>query len=225
MTDITDDIKSNYEFWERSPYFEPVINLIKDFIPNEEATVIDISAHCGWYLHVIQQHSKNVLAFEPILKLAERLQKDALYNPQIKVYNVGFSDKTSHMDLHLPYINDDANMMEATFLKVDEHCKIISNIQVEPLGSYVLNNVHLIKIERMIYMGEIIRELGNINIKGQVFDIELNEPTHLGAKREIHLQNNTFRLAVSESDFYKMSACVLLAKRQLEIIKGYNEVK
>ena len=73
-------------------------------------------------------------------------------------------------------------------------------------------------------MGEIIKKLGNINVKEKLFDVELNEPTHLGAKREIHIQNDSFRLALSESDFLKMSACILLAKKQLGIIKGYEKI-
>jgi len=74
-------------------------------------------------------------------------------------------------------------------------------------------------------MGELIKKLGNVNIKGQNLIIELNESTFSKGKREIHIQSDSFRLAVSENEFLKMSACVLLAKKQLGIIKGYNENK
>jgi len=71
-------------------------------------------------------------------------------------------------------------------------------------------------------MGEIIKKLGDINIKGQLFDIELNVSTYTEGKREIHIQNKSFRLAIPEHEFLKMSACILLARKQLEIIKGYS---
>ena len=71
-------------------------------------------------------------------------------------------------------------------------------------------------------MGEIIKELGTINIKDQNLCVELCASTFEKGKREIHIQNNAFRLAISENEFLRMSASVLHAKKQLEIIKGYD---
>jgi len=72
-------------------------------------------------------------------------------------------------------------------------------------------------------MGEIIKELATFNIKGQPFCIELNASTFAKHKREIHIQNDCFRLAIPEDEFLRLSACVLLARKQLEIIKGYDK--
>jgi hypothetical protein len=74
-------------------------------------------------------------------------------------------------------------------------------------------------------MGTLIKKLGNISYKGQDICIELNESAFSKSKREIHVQNDSFRFAFQEDEFLRMSACVLLAKKQLEIIKGYNENK
>ena len=72
-------------------------------------------------------------------------------------------------------------------------------------------------------MGEVLKKLATVNIKGQNYDIELNKSAFASGKREIHIQNDAFRLAVPEGEFLKMSACVLYAKKQLAIIKGYKE--
>ena len=74
-------------------------------------------------------------------------------------------------------------------------------------------------------MGEVIKKLGNLNIKGHSFCLELNTSTFSEGKREIHIQDENFRLAIPENEFLKMAACVSLAKKQLEIIKGYNKDK
>jgi len=74
-------------------------------------------------------------------------------------------------------------------------------------------------------MGEKIKKLGDINIKGENYEIELNHSTFSNGKREIHIQNESFRMAFPESEYLKMSACILHARKQLEIIKGFNNNK
>lgn len=72
-------------------------------------------------------------------------------------------------------------------------------------------------------MGEIIKVLDKIKICDSEFDVELNHGTACQEEREIHIQNKNMRLAMPEREFLQMASAVLLAKRQLDIIKGKNE--
>ncbi len=44
-------------------------------------------------------------------------------------------------------------------------------------------------------------------------------------KYEIHIQNDKVRLALSEKDFLQMASVIVLAKKQLDIIKRGNKMK
>ncbi|WP_188399537.1 hypothetical protein [Sporomusa sp. GT1] len=68
-------------------------------------------------------------------------------------------------------------------------------------------------------MGEKLKDLGSIKIKGTEFIIELNEPTAKGLQRDIHIQNEFFRLELKEKDFFDMACVILAAKKQLDNLK------
>lgn len=69
-------------------------------------------------------------------------------------------------------------------------------------------------------MGEIIRKICEVSLGDKTFDIELNKSASGGHYRDIHIQNDSFRLEVSENEFLSIAACVLLAKKQFDVIKG-----
>lgn len=73
-------------------------------------------------------------------------------------------------------------------------------------------------------MGEIIRNIKEVSLGGGKFMIELNHSTQHNGQREIHIQNKSFRLSVPESEFLQMASCILLARRQLELIKGKDKL-
>jgi len=72
-------------------------------------------------------------------------------------------------------------------------------------------------------MGEKIKDLDSFKIGDAKFLIELNESASGSRYRDIHIQNNKFRLEIPENEFLQMAACVLLAKEQLCKIKGINQ--
>lgn len=74
-------------------------------------------------------------------------------------------------------------------------------------------------------MGEIIKKLTDIRLGGENFSVELNHAASQGGQREIHIQNDSFRLAVPEKEFLQICASVLLARKQLEQIKGTEKLK
>ena len=71
----------------------------------------------------------------------------------------------------------------------------------------------------MCKMGELIKKVGTLSIADCLFDIEINASADGTGMREIHIQNDTMRVALPEDQFCKMAACVLLARKQLHQIK------
>ena len=71
-------------------------------------------------------------------------------------------------------------------------------------------------------MGDVIRKVSEIKIGKESFDIELNHSTRGSEYRDIHIQNDKFRLEMPENEFLQMAACVILAKSQFDVIKGKN---
>lgn len=69
-------------------------------------------------------------------------------------------------------------------------------------------------------MGDVIEKIATIPIGNDYFDIEINHSVRSTPYRDIHIQNEKFRLEVPENEFLQMAACVILAKRQYDVIKG-----
>lgn len=73
-------------------------------------------------------------------------------------------------------------------------------------------------------MGELIKTLGELELGGQSFRIELNHSTSGQDEKEIHIQNDKLRFALPEAQFLQMCAAILLAEKQMEQIKGADEI-
>lgn len=69
-------------------------------------------------------------------------------------------------------------------------------------------------------MGELLRKIGTLDMKDFQLDVELNNPSANGLERSVHLQNQKFRLEMSESEFYQVAGAILESYRQFEWIKG-----
>lgn len=69
-------------------------------------------------------------------------------------------------------------------------------------------------------MGDVIKTVRKVKIGGSEFDIELNHSASGGKYRDIHIQNEKFRLEMPENEFLQMAACVILARRQFDVMKG-----
>mgnify|MGYP001136524748 FL=1 len=54
-------------------------------------------------------------------------------------------------------------------------------------------------------MGEIIKVLGQTKIDSSDFKIELNKPHSQGEENSVHIQTETFRLEMPESEFIKVA--------------------
>ena len=68
-------------------------------------------------------------------------------------------------------------------------------------------------------MGEIIKKIEKIRIGNSSFWVEKNKGTHSEGIYDIHIQNDRFRLNITEDDFIKMSACILYARENLMTYK------
>lgn len=69
-------------------------------------------------------------------------------------------------------------------------------------------------------MGEKIRDLERVSLNGMDFLIELNDGTVKARKPQyIHLQNNRFRLALSDKEFIQMAVAVRAAGQKIRNYK------
>lgn len=69
-------------------------------------------------------------------------------------------------------------------------------------------------------MGNKIKDIGILHFGKNIFTIELNNPD--APEKEIHIQNESFRIALSERYFYKIGTDILLARKQLLKLKGLD---
>jgi len=72
-------------------------------------------------------------------------------------------------------------------------------------------------------MGELFKKAGQVNVKDTVFDVEINEPFDKETGGLIHIQSDNFRLDMTQWDFYNMAATIILAKKQLTLIKKMKD--
>ena len=68
-------------------------------------------------------------------------------------------------------------------------------------------------------MGEKIKTISKGKILNNNFEIELNEPTISGQDEQIHIQSDKFRVEMDKKDFVKYSLSILLAEKNLKILK------
>lgn len=72
-------------------------------------------------------------------------------------------------------------------------------------------------------MGELLKKYGKIDLKGRLYDIELNAPIRPKIGGIIHIQSDDIRLEMTQADFYKFVTNVNLAKENLLRIKGVKD--
>lgn len=127
--------------------FEPVESAIVAALSTPGSTVVDIGANFGWHT-VIMAHSVgasgSVHAFEPLAETFELLRADAelLPEPAIAVCNnVGLSDETGTIEMHVPVdgygfnitmaaslermtdFSETHRAMQARFITLDDYCE------------------------------------------------------------------------------------------------------
>ncbi|MCD7956946.1 MAG: hypothetical protein LUG93_14605 [Lachnospiraceae bacterium] len=71
-------------------------------------------------------------------------------------------------------------------------------------------------------MGEIIRDLGEVNLGNSKMRVEINKGTHKSGKYDIHIQNSNFRLNINEIDFSRIALGILYARENLATYKDNN---
>lgn len=72
-------------------------------------------------------------------------------------------------------------------------------------------------------MGEIIQVYGSINMKGKIYDVELNGPIREDIGGIVHIQSADSRIEMSQLEFYRMVGTLNLAKTNLRKVKGLKK--
>lgn len=69
-------------------------------------------------------------------------------------------------------------------------------------------------------MGEIIKKIGELEIAGKVFDVELNAPFEPGEELSIHVQNERFRFECTRTEFLQFATLIMRAKENFDYYKN-----
>lgn len=69
-------------------------------------------------------------------------------------------------------------------------------------------------------MGEKIRTLGNISLFDQCLEVELNHSSNGSSIKEIHLQNDRFRIEMNQNEFIELYSAISLAAKKLRAQKN-----
>lgn len=73
-------------------------------------------------------------------------------------------------------------------------------------------------------MGEKIKVISQVKLKDMTLDIELNDGTAQSKKPQyIHLQNDRFRLALSDSEYVQMAIAIRSANKKLKAYKCLSQ--
>lgn len=71
-------------------------------------------------------------------------------------------------------------------------------------------------------LGEVLKVVKETKLGGGKFLIELNEPLVKGGARIIHLQNEKFRMEMTEEFFLKMASAIAYARKRFDDMKGWG---
>ncbi len=64
-------------------------------------------------------------------------------------------------------------------------------------------------------MGEIIALIGKVRFQDSYLDVELNKSSSGSKLLEIHVQSESFRMEICESDFVLLISSILVAEKKL----------
>jgi len=115
---------------------------------------IDIGANNGLYSYFLARHSDAIKAFEPQPSLCDMLR--AWNHPKVKTFNVGLSDKSGTMMLHVPKDSMGKGLTPlASFRKLSN--SIEYQVPVRRLDDYNFKDVDFIKIDVEGHEAEVLR--------------------------------------------------------------------
>jgi FkbM family methyltransferase len=109
---------------------------------------IDIGANIGIYSYSFSKYCKKVDSFEPVSEITRMLKQYAEQSKNIKIYNVGLSNKSSRENIHIPYV-DGTNIPNIGLASLNDfgvECKKIE-IEICKLDDYSFVDVGIIKID------------------------------------------------------------------------------
>lgn len=146
---------------------------------------IDIGANNGLYSYYLARHSDAIKAFEPQPLLCDMLR--AWNHPKVETFNVGLSDKSGTMTLHVPKDSMGKGLAPlASFRKLPN--SIEYQVPVRRLDDYNFKDVDFIKIDVEGHETEVLR--------GALKTIHDNKPILLVEIEQRHLERpiaDTFR--------------------------------
>ena len=71
-------------------------------------------------------------------------------------------------------------------------------------------------------LGEVLKIVKETKLGGGKFLIEQNEPLVNGGPRVMHIQNEKFRMEMTEPEFLKIASAIVYARKRFDDMKGWG---
>ena len=68
-------------------------------------------------------------------------------------------------------------------------------------------------------MGEKIKDLASIEVWNTEYEIELNLPSSRGQESQVHIQSDSFRIEIDESEYIRVAIAIKFAAEKLRHLK------
>lgn len=69
-------------------------------------------------------------------------------------------------------------------------------------------------------MGEKLRNLSQLDLRGTKVSVELNSPQYEGDPPVVHIQTDAVRIECSFEEFFSLASAIMVAEQNFKIIKG-----
>ena len=132
---------------------EPEMLWLRDFL-NADDIFFDVGANVGAYIFLLENKLKpgNIYAFEPNLKLNERLKR--LF-PKVNIFDVAFSDQNTVAEFKVPIINGkkiaSRGTLQTANLEFGETGSVREKVIVKKLDDFIdfqhIKKINFIKID------------------------------------------------------------------------------
>lgn len=129
--------------WKMYCYGERECRLLRKLVPRDKIA-LDIGANRGSYAYWLSKLATHVILFEPLPYLARYLERVSPQNVSVK--NLGLSDKSGKIELHIPIRDGHLVEGEATINRLDAPFRTFP-IKTSSLDEFELENIGFMKID------------------------------------------------------------------------------
>ena len=202
------------EIFLKDNYEEKQLNFLSHIIDEKKIQYfLDIGAHMGYYSINLSKKNIRIIAFEPILKNFEQLEKNRNLNKlkNIEIYNFALSNEKKKITMWVPDINKtggfsiyDNNDEE---LKKYDQTKVFKTINRAEKGDDIINlkgKKIAIKLDVERHEKKVLEGLSNILLNNDVIlQVEIFEKRETIIKQFLKSKNFNFLKSIKRDFYFK----------------------